>query len=132
MAWRSFHRAGGVPAVFGELDPRGPHSPGCAHCEWKGCGVRICAKVTGTNDDVILSYDKPLRRRLASSSSVGNLFDSALIKTSVIGKDFRARYFVKPGSENRFEGRAIVLKARKISRAASTIRAWRWIKNSSS
>ena len=40
----------------------------------------------------------------------GNLFDSALVKTSVIGEEFRQRYLAKPGSENTFTGRAIVFE----------------------
>ncbi len=55
------------------------------------------------------AYDEPLmRERPASSVLTGNLFDSAIMKTSVISEEFRKRYLSNPDDPNAFEGRAIV------------------------
>ena len=105
----AYHRAGGVPAVMGELIRAKRIHNDALTVNGKTMGEN-CANVVSTNDDVILSYDKPLREKAGFLVLSGNLFDAALIKTSVIGKDFRARYLSKPGSENRFEGRAIVFE----------------------
>src|SRR5690606_5799091 len=58
--------------------------------------------------DVIRPYDDPLMRDAGYLVMGGNLFDAAILKTSVIGDWFRARYRSTPGDENAFEGRAIV------------------------
>jgi dihydroxy-acid dehydratase len=57
---------------------------------------------------VIRPYDDPLMAKAGFIVIGGNLFDSALMKTSVISDAFRAKYLSTPGSENKFEGRAIV------------------------
>jgi len=105
----AFHRAGGVPAVMGELLRAGRIHHDARTVNGKSMGEN-CAQATSTNADVIVPYDKPMREKAGFLVLKGNLFDAALIKTSVIGKDFRARYLSKPGSENRFEGRAIVFE----------------------
>jgi dihydroxy-acid dehydratase len=38
----------------------------------------------------------------------GNLFDSAIMKTSVISKEFRERYLSNPNDPEAFEGKAVV------------------------
>ena len=60
--------------------------------------------------DVIWSYDKPLVKDAGFLVLRGNLFDSAIMKTSVISKEFRDRYLVNPKDPNAFEGRAIVFE----------------------
>jgi dihydroxy-acid dehydratase len=40
----------------------------------------------------------------------GNLFDSAIMKTSVISDEFRQRYLSNPKDPNAFEGRAVVFE----------------------
>jgi dihydroxy-acid dehydratase len=59
---------------------------------------------------VIWSYDKPLVKDAGFLVLRGNLFDSAIMKTSVISKEFRDRYLVNPKDPNAFEGRAIVFE----------------------
>jgi len=58
--------------------------------------------------EVIRSYDKPLMTQAGFAVLKGTLFDSAIMKTSVISEDFRKRYLCRPGDENAFEARAIV------------------------
>jgi len=58
--------------------------------------------------EVIFDWDKPLKEKAGFLVLSGNLFDIAIMKTSVIGEDFRARYLSRPGHEGVFEGRAVV------------------------
>src|SRR4029078_7848172 len=66
------------------------------------------AKAKGTNPEVIRSYDKPLRVKVGFKVLRGNLFDSAIMKTSVISEEFQQRYLNNPKDPNAFEGRAVV------------------------
>lgn len=105
----AFHRAGGVPAVIGEL-----LRAGRIHGECLTVNGRTMQDNTGTvhasNQDVIRTYEAPLRPNAGFLVLTGNLFDSAIIKTSVIGTGFRERYLSNPDSPNRFEGRAVVFE----------------------
>lgn len=58
--------------------------------------------------DVIWPYEKPLRADAGFIMMKGNLFDSAIMKTSVISKEFRDRYLSNPNDPEAFEGRAVV------------------------
>ncbi len=58
--------------------------------------------------DVIRPYDKPLKQQAGFKVLSGNLFDSAIMKTSVISDEFRQRYLSNPKDPNAFEGRAVV------------------------
>jgi xylonate dehydratase len=60
------------------------------------------------NTQVIRTYDRPLKENAGLLVVSGNLFDSALVKTSVISEEFRKRYLSTPGSEDTFIARAIV------------------------
>src|SRR3546814_15551431 len=59
---------------------------------------------------VIRPYDDPLMAEAGFIVLSGNLFDAAIMKTSVISPAFRERYLCRPGHENVFEGRAIVFE----------------------
>jgi dihydroxy-acid dehydratase len=102
-----FHRAGGVPAVLWELLRAGKLRGECLTVT----GASVAANVAHceTNDrEMIYPYSAPLRERAGFLVLRGNLFDFAIMKTSVISDEFRARYLSTPGCENVFEGRAIV------------------------
>jgi dihydroxy-acid dehydratase len=60
--------------------------------------------------DVILPYRKPMKRSAGFIVLKGNLFDSAIMKTSVISEDFRRRFLSHPKDKNAFEGRAVVFE----------------------
>ena len=62
------------------------------------------------DNDVIRPFDKPLVKDAGFLVLQGNLFDSAIMKTSVISKEFRDRYLSNPKDPNAFEGRAIVFE----------------------
>src|SRR5580698_2342583 len=104
-----FHRAGGVPSVVRELmnSQRIHEDAVTVNGHTMGDNCREAPKPDG---DVIWSYDKPLVKDAGFLVLRGNLFDSAIMKTSVISKEFRDRYLVNPKDLNAFEGRAIVFE----------------------
>jgi xylonate dehydratase len=103
----SFHRAGGVPAVMGEM-----HHAGMLHGDVMTASGKTFAEnldgVRSQDQDVIMTVAEPMRENAGFLVLKGNLFDSALMKTSVISKEFQELYLNQPGSENIFEARAIV------------------------
>lgn len=105
-----YHRAGGVPAVVGELmkAKKLPH-PGAITANGKSMGEN-CESKSSTNSDVIKSYDNPLLTNAGFLELKGNLFNSAIMKTSVISDEFRNRYLSNPDDPEAFEGRAIVFE----------------------
>jgi dihydroxy-acid dehydratase len=104
-----YHLAGGVPAVCSELMKAGKLLEDALTVSGKSIGENYRdAKVLNT--DVIRHYDDPLMTQAGFIVVGGNLFDAALMKTSVISDAFRAKYLSEPGNENCFEGRAIVFE----------------------
>jgi dihydroxy-acid dehydratase len=103
-----YHRAGGVPAVAMELMKAGllPH-PGQITANGKSMGDN-CANVENLNEDVIKTVANPLKKEAGFINLRGNLFDSAIMKTSVISKEFRDRYLSNPSDPEAFEGTAQV------------------------
>ena len=103
-----YHRAGGVPAVVMELMKAGllPH-PGQITANGKSMGEN-CANVANENPDVIKTVANPLKKEAGFINLKGNLFDSAIMKTSVISKEFRDRYLSNPSDLEAFEGTAQV------------------------
>jgi len=105
----SFFRAGGVPAVMGELMKAGRIHKGAMTATGATMGENL-AGWESADADVIRPYDTPLRPNAGFKVLSGNLFDSALMKTSVISEDFRRRFLSEPGEEGVFEARAIVFE----------------------
>jgi dihydroxy-acid dehydratase len=105
-----FHRAGGVPGVISELLAAGvlPH-PEAKTVAGAPVG-EIYANTKVTNPEVIHPYAQPLKPAAGFVNLSGNLFDSAIMKTSVITESFRARYLSDPDNPEAFEGRAIVFE----------------------
>jgi xylonate dehydratase len=102
-----FHRAGGVPAVLGELLRAGRLDGEALTVTGKPLAENVAGRES-TDHEMIAPYDAPLQERAGSLVLSGNLFDFAIIKTSVISEEFRARYLREPGREGVFEGRAVV------------------------
>ncbi len=102
-----FHRAGGVPAVMWELMRAG---------KIDGSAMTVTGKSMAENledreprdREVILPYGRPLRERAGFLVLKGNLFDFAIMKTSVISDEFRQRFLSDPSHPGMFEGRAVV------------------------
>lgn len=102
-----FHRAGGVPAVLWELLNAG---------KLDGSAMTVTGATQAYNlqgreaqdREVIRPYSEPLKERAGFLVLKGNLFDFAIMKTSVISAEFRGRYLSRVGHEGVFEARAIV------------------------
>ncbi|BAB51861.1 IlvD/Edd family dehydratase [Mesorhizobium japonicum] len=103
-----YHHAGGVPAVVAELMKGGllPH-PDALTANGKSIGDNCKAAVV-ENADVIRTVDKPLKVNAGFINLSGNLFDSAIMKTSGISPEFRERYLSNPKDPEAFEGNAMV------------------------
>ncbi|WP_296676706.1 IlvD/Edd family dehydratase [Novosphingobium sp.] len=102
-----FHRAGGVPAALWELLQAGKLDGSALTCT----GQTIAHNLAGRESpdrEMIRPYADPLKDKAGFLVLRGNLFDFAILKTSVISDEFRARYLMNPGSENVFEARAAV------------------------
>lgn len=102
-----FHRAGGVPAVLCELLAAGRVDGKAMTVTGRTLAENVAGRDTHDRE-MIASYDKPLSERAGFLVLKGNLFDFAIMKTSVISEEFRRRYLSRPGHENTFEGRAVV------------------------
>jgi dihydroxy-acid dehydratase len=101
-----YHRAGGVPAVVAELIAKGRIKP--AKTVNGRTLIENCEGRFAEDRDVIKPYDQPMVEAAGFLNLKGNLFDSAIMKTSVISDEFRQRYLSNPDDPNAFEGRAIV------------------------
>jgi len=102
-----YFRAGGLPAVLHEL-LQGKRLHGDAITINGKSVAENVARAQTSNRDVIAPYDKPLRARAGFKVLHGNLFDSAIMKTSVISEEFQNRYLSDAEDPNAFEGRAVV------------------------
>ena len=99
-----FHRAGGMPAVLHELIEAGKIDGDVPTVTSRTLAENIRGRES-RDREMIAAYDAPLMERAGFQVFTGNLFDFAIIKTSVISEDFRARYL---SDEGVFEGRAVV------------------------
>ena len=102
-----FHRAGGVPAVMRELLEAGKLHADALTVTGKGMGENVKNAAAGDRD-VIRPYREPLKDKAGFVVLKGNLFESAIMKTSVIAPAFRKRFLERRGDEGAFEGVAIV------------------------
>ncbi|MBA8909282.1 dihydroxy-acid dehydratase family protein [Aminobacter sp. NyZ550] len=103
-----YHHAGGVPAVVAELMKAGllPH-PDAITANGKSMGEN-CGATENMDPKVIRSVADPLKKDAGFINLRGNLFDSAIMKTSVISPEFRDRYLSNPKDPEAFEGTAKV------------------------
>ena len=102
-----YFRAGGLPAVMSELLKAKRIHADALTINGKTIGENVKrAKIADPN--VIKTYGKPMKKQAGFKVLKGNLFDSAIMKTSVISEDFRKRFLSNPKDKNAFEGRAVV------------------------
>lgn len=106
----SFHRAGGVPAVMWELQQKGLLHDQCLTISGHTLAEALQHRET-CDREVIFPFDKPLKAQAGFMVLSGNLFDFAIMKTSVISDAFRERYLCIPGQEGVFECRAVVFES---------------------
>ncbi|MEJ8821878.1 IlvD/Edd family dehydratase [Variovorax humicola] len=101
-----FYRAGGVPAVVAELVAKDKIKPAMTA---NGRTLKDNCEGRFTSDrKVIFAYSKPMKKDAGFLNLKGNLFDSAIMKTSVITDEFRKRYLEDEKDPMAFEGTAIV------------------------
>jgi len=102
-----YHHAGGVPAVVAQLMSKGLIMEDALTVNGKTMGEN-CRDAKILDERVIRPIDNPLKERAGFRVLRGNLFNSAIMKLSVISKEFRDRYLSNPNDPNAFEGRAVV------------------------
>jgi len=102
-----YYRAGGVPAVVAELMKQGLIREGAITVNGRSIGDN-CRDATIEDERVIRRFDQPLKQDAGFIVLSGNLFDAAIMKTSVISEEFRARYLSNPDDPDAFEGPAVV------------------------
>jgi dihydroxy-acid dehydratase len=102
-----YFRAGGLPAVLHELHGAGRLRGEARTVNGKTMAENV-ARAKPSNAEVIRPYAKPLKPHAGFKVLHGNLFDSAIMKTSVISAEFRQRYLSDAKDPNAFEGRAVV------------------------
>ena len=105
----AFYRSGGVPAVMGELLIAQLLHGDQMTVSGKTVQERV-QKEKSKDQDVITPVKKPLRENSGFLVLSGNLFDSALMKTSVISKDFKTRFLSKSGEKNVLKAKAVVFE----------------------
>ncbi|MBB44830.1 MAG: dihydroxy-acid dehydratase [Rhodospirillaceae bacterium] len=105
----SYHRAGGTAAVMNEL---------LSNNKIHGDVITVSGKKMSSclngykikDKDVITEFKNPLKNRAGFIVLSGNLFESAIMKTSVISDEFKEKFLSKPGKEGILEGIAIVFE----------------------
>ena len=102
-----YYRAGGVPAVVGQLIAQGLIREGAMTVNGRTMGEN-CRAVEIEDENVIRPFGQPLKEEAGFLVLSGNLFDAAIMKTSVISEEFRQRYLSNPADPNAFEGPAVV------------------------
>jgi len=102
-----YHHAGGVPAVVNELMKHGLIREDALTANGKTIGDNCRGREIVT-PEVIRSFDKPMKAEAGFVVLRGNLFDNAIMKTSVIAPEFRERYLSNPDDPEAFEGPAVV------------------------
>ena len=102
-----YFRAGGLPAVMHELLKAKRIHGDALTINGKTMGDNV-RQAASQDENVIKPYKAPMKQRAGFKVLKGNLFDSAIMKTSVISEDFRQRFLSNPKDPNAFEGRAVV------------------------
>ena len=102
-----YHRAGGTPAIMWELLQSGNLDGNCRTVTGRTMAENLEGR-EATDREVIRPFGQPLKEKAGFAVLKGNLFDFAIMKTSVISEGFRERYLQEPGREGVFEGKAVV------------------------
>lgn len=108
MLSEDYHRAGGLPAIMAELLEAGklPH-PDALTCNGKTMAENVRGRLT-SDRRTIKPFDKPLKENAGFIHLKGTLFDSAIMKTSVVSPEFRAKFLSNPSDPDAFECKVAV------------------------
>ena len=105
----SYHRAGGTSAVMSELlDNDKIHGN-----VMTVTGKKLSENLQGIkikDEKVITPFKNPMKQKAGFIVLKGNLFESAIMKTSVISKSFKDKFLSNPGKEGVLEGKVIVFE----------------------
>jgi dihydroxy-acid dehydratase len=105
----SYHRAGGTSAVMSELlDNDKIHGN-----VMTVTGQKMSENLKGIkikDEKVITPFKNPMKQKAGFIVLKGNLFESAIMKTSVISKSFKDKFLSNPGKEGVLEGKVIVFE----------------------
>ena len=112
MLCEEYFKAGGLPAVMAELLQQGKLHERALTCNGKSVKENVEGKFSWDRR-TILPYTKPLKQSAGFLRMTGNLFDSAIMKTSVISDDFRKDFLEDPNDLNAFECKAVVFDGRE-------------------
>ena len=104
-----YYRAGGLPAVMQELLKAKRIHADALTINGKTMGDNV-RRAHSKDSDVIKPYKTPMKKQAGFKVLKGNLFDFAIMKTSVISDEFRERFLSNPKDKNAFEGRAVVFE----------------------
>ncbi|MFC3705832.1 IlvD/Edd family dehydratase [Devosia honganensis] len=102
-----YYHAGGVPAVVNELMKQGLIHEDAPTINGRSIGEN-CRDTPIQDEKVIRPFGEPLKAEAGFLVLRGNLFDNAIMKTSVISQEFRDRYLSDPAHPGMFEGKAVV------------------------
>ncbi|WP_322400654.1 IlvD/Edd family dehydratase [Massilia luteola] len=102
-----YHRAGGTPAIMWELEQKGMLRSQRPTVTGRTMAENLVGRES-IDREMIYPFDAPLKEKAGFMVLKGNLFDFAIMKTSVISESFRQRYLSAPGSENAFECKVVV------------------------
>ena len=102
-----YYHAGGVPAVVNQLMGQGMIREDALTVTGRGIGDN-CRGAEIEDERVIRPFGQPLLQDAGFIVLSGNLFDTAIMKTSVISPEFRARYLSNPDDPGAFEGKVVV------------------------
>ena len=105
----SFYRAGGVPAVMKELIRNKKIYTNIMTVTGKTVGQNLKRKID-VDTKVIKTFKNSLEENAGFLVMKSNFFSSAIMKTSVISKEFRDRYLSDPKNQNVFNGKAVVFE----------------------
>ena len=107
MLCEEYYRAGGLPAVMAELLDQGKLHGNALTCNGKTIEHNVKDKHSWDRE-TIKSYDQPMKTNAGFLHLTGNLFDSAIMKTSVISEEFKKAFLENPDSPMVFESRVAV------------------------
>ena len=102
-----YHRAGGVPAVMGQLLEAGLLDGSVLTANGRTLAENVGGE-RSRDPDVIRPLDQPIIAHGGLTVMRGNLFDAAVMKLSVISDQYRSLYLSNPDDPDAFEARAVV------------------------
>ena len=105
----SFFRSGGVPAVMKELIKNNKIHTNLITVTGKKIGQNLRKKIK-TDPKVIKTFENSLADKAGFLVLRSNFFSTAIMKTSVISKEFKDRYLSDPKKPNVFIANAIVFE----------------------